>query len=120
MEAAGKILEVDARDVRKVVSEKKKMPLVSSFFEARHLNDTLDVRGMDALESCDVLEKYLEEALVMGLSTVTVIHGKGRGVLRKAVSEYLKDHHHVSNHRIGEWNEGADGVTIVQLKKNDK
>lgn len=63
------------------------------------------------------LDKYLDDAYLAGLETVRIIHGKGTGALKKAVWEYLSNHHAVESFRLGEQNEGGAGATIVKLKE---
>lgn len=75
----------------------------------------IDIRGMMVDEAEYVLGKYIDDAIVAGLNTVLVIHGKGTGALRKGVRAYLKNHHYVRDISIGELNEGGDGATVVQL-----
>ncbi|GAW29240.1 MULTISPECIES: endonuclease MutS2 [unclassified Carboxydocella] len=75
----------------------------------------LDLRGMTVDEALYELEKYLDNALVAGLNQVYVIHGKGTGALRKAITQALKEHPRVKNYRHGAANEGGIGVTVVEL-----
>ena len=71
---------------------------------------------MTVEEALHVTDKYLDEALLAGLPWVRLIHGKGTGTLRAAITDYLKKHPRVSKHRWGETNEGGMGVTVVELK----
>ena len=71
---------------------------------------------MDAEEACYKTDKYLDEAYMANLGEVTIVHGKGTGVLRKAINDMLKRHPHVKSYRLGEYGEGGDGVTIAILK----
>lgn len=76
----------------------------------------LDIRGTTAEEGIPIMERYLDSAVLSGLSTVTIIHGKGTGVLRKAVHLALKKYKGIKSFRLGKFGEGEDGVTIVQFK----
>ena len=76
----------------------------------------LDLRGMETLEAESVLENYLDAARRAHLETVTIIHGKGTGALRKAVQAYLRRDKTVKSFRLGNYGEGESGVTIVEFK----
>jgi DNA mismatch repair protein MutS2 len=54
--------------------------------------------------------------MLTGLAQANLIHGKGTGALRSAITDYLKGHPHVKNFRLGEHGEGGYGVTVVELK----
>ena len=75
----------------------------------------LDLRGMSADEAITVLENYIDSALLSKLPSVRIIHGKGTGVLRKAMQQHLKRHRRVKSVRLGVYGEGEDGVTIAEL-----
>ena len=75
----------------------------------------LDLRGLTGEEAISEVERFLDDALVSGLLRVDIIHGKGTGALRKRVAEFLKGYPHVKSFRLGEWNEGGSGVTVVEL-----
>ncbi len=75
----------------------------------------IDLRGMTVEEMRPVLEKYLDDAYLAGLPFARIIHGKGTGVLRRAVRDLLREHPLVATYRPGEPNEGGDGVTIVKF-----
>ena len=85
--------------------------------ELRNLSvsSEVDLRGMNADEALNVLDRYLDEAMLAKLSSVRIIHGKGTGVLRKAVGQHLKRDKRVKSVRLGVYGEGEDGVTIAEL-----
>ena len=63
------------------------------------------------------VDKYLDDAFLAGLGQVSIIHGRGAGILRDGLSGMLKRHRHVDTFRRGTYQEGGEGVTIVTLKK---
>ena len=76
----------------------------------------LDLRGMESIEAISSVDMFLDNALRSKLETVRIIHGKGTGVLRKAVRDHLKRSKYVKQFRPGIYGEGEDGVTVVTLK----
>ena len=76
----------------------------------------LDIRGMETLEAESVVESYIDSAVMAHLETVTIIHGKGTGALRKAVHAMLRRNKSVKSFRLGNFGEGESGVTVVELK----
>jgi DNA mismatch repair protein MutS2 len=77
----------------------------------------LDLRGWRAEEVAPTLDKYLDNAYLAGLPWVHIIHGKGMGVLKEVVRQFLSGHPLVSTYRLGALNEGGEGVTVVQLHR---
>lgn len=75
----------------------------------------IDLRGMASDEAILELDKYIDNAVLSGIGTVTIIHGKGTGVLRKAVQDYLRHHKSIKTFRIGLFGEGENGVTIAEI-----
>ena len=76
----------------------------------------LDIRGMETLEAESVVENFISAAVMGKLETVTIIHGKGTGALRKAVHDILHRNKAVKSFRLGVYGEGESGVTVVTLK----
>lgn len=93
----------------------KKNKISMDFSKIRDVSREIDIRGMMVDEAEIVLGKYIDDAILAGLTKIIVIHGKGTGALRKGVRAYLKHHHYVRDISIGELNEGGDGATVVQL-----
>ena len=76
----------------------------------------LDIRGQASDEGVYEMEAFIDSAVMSGVGIVTIIHGKGTGILRKAVHQRLKQLKSVKSFRVGLYGEGEDGVTIVELK----
>jgi len=111
-------INVKLKDLRKTqatkaekVRKKREVKLNLSSVESR-----VDLRGLDSEEACYKADKYLDDAYLASLGEVTIVHGKGTGVLRKAINDMLKRHPHVKSYRLGAYGEGGDGVTMVELK----
>jgi DNA mismatch repair protein MutS2 len=91
----------------------------SSFSRAEkpeHVPTDIDLRGMNGEEALPLVDKFIDTAMLAGLHRIDVIHGKGTGALRKKVTEFLSNHPRVKSFRLGEWNEGGTGATVVELK----
>lgn len=76
----------------------------------------IDLRGQTALEAIMELDRAIDSALLSGINQITIIHGKGTGVLRKEVQEHLRHNSSIKTYRLGVFGEGGDGVTIAELK----
>jgi DNA mismatch repair protein MutS2 len=77
----------------------------------------LNIIGRTTDEARDLLEKYLDDAFLAGLTSVRIIHGKGTGALRRAVEEVLSAHPLVAEHRPGASSEGGGGATVATLSQ---
>lgn len=93
-------------------------PKAGATGSVRNTNASLecDLRGQTAEEALLSMDLFLDGAIMSGLHTVTVIHGKGTGALRQAVHKALRMHKQVKGFRLGRYGEGENGVTIVELK----
>ena len=98
------------KEEKKPVSEGKVKRTVHTDFRIE-----VDVRGMIGDDAWFVVDKYLDDAVLAGMSTVRIIHGKGTGVLRAAVQQSLKRNKFIKKFRLGVYGEGEDGVTIAEF-----
>lgn len=76
----------------------------------------LDLRGQSSDEALGNLGLFIDKCVLNGINEIRIIHGKGMGVLRSAVTEELKHHPNIAEYRLGKYGEGEDGVTIARLK----
>ncbi len=76
----------------------------------------LDIRGQAADEGVCNVQRFIDNAVMSGVGLVTIIHGKGTGILRTAIHRELKANSSVKSFRLGVYGEGEDGVTVVELK----
>jgi DNA mismatch repair protein MutS2 len=110
-------VDKDQVQLSKLVEGKKMERRTESFLDkALHISPEIDLRGQYADDALTELDKYLEDANLVGLSQVQIIHGKGTGALRTAVRNYLKGHRYVKDFRDGMREEGGHGVTVISLK----
>lgn len=80
------------------------------------ISPEINLIGMTSDEAIMTLDKYLDDAFLSHISPVRIVHGKGSGILRNAVHNYLKRQKHVKSFRLGSFGEGDYGVTIVEFK----
>ncbi|MFD0712460.1 endonuclease MutS2 [Paenibacillus sp. GCM10027626] len=76
----------------------------------------LDLRGANLEEAIVEVDRFLDESFLGGLGQVYIIHGKGTGILRSGISEFLRRHKHVKSYRLGNYGEGGTGVTVAEIK----
>lgn len=76
----------------------------------------IDVRGETVDEALSELGLFIDRCVLNNIEEIRIIHGKGTGALRSAVTDYLKTHPNVSEYRLGRYGEGENGVTIAKLK----
>lgn len=76
----------------------------------------LDIRGCACDDGVYQLDRFIDQAVMSNISIISIIHGKGTGLLRAAVHKRLKSHPSIKSFRLGVYGEGEDGVTIAELK----
>lgn len=96
-------------------SAPQKSRTVHSKVDIRPMTE-VDVRGMTAYEAIMEVDNAIDSAILTGINQITVIHGKGTGVLRKEIQAHLKHHKSVRSFRLGVFGEGESGVTVIELK----
>ena len=87
-----------------------------SINKAATISPEINLLGNTVDEAVARLEKYLDDAMIAGLTSVRVVHGKGTGALRKGIHEYLRRQKFVKSYQLAEFGEGDAGVTIVTFK----
>ena len=119
LKISAKQSEVRVVDVPKHNAQKQMRRMVrrvQSQMRASGARPELDIRGMTGDEGVAMVDRFLDDAVMAHLTTVTIIHGKGTGALRQAVQQHLKTCKYVKGFRLGRYGEGETGVTIVELK----
>lgn len=84
--------------------------------KAATISPEINLIGLNSDEAIARLDKYLDDAYISHLKSVRIVHGKGSGILRKAVQQYLKKQKFVDEFHLGEFGEGDSGVTIATFK----
>ena len=108
-----RVEKVSNKSVPKEIRKSHSTDLTESFST---FNTELDLRGMRGDEALYEIEKYLDRAVMLGLSSLKIIHGKGDGILRKLIREYLSKYPQVSHIENEHADRGGDGITFVHLK----
>ena len=78
---------------------------------------SINLQGKNLEDAIMDMDKYLDDAYIAGLKEVTVIHGRGEGILKEGLRKVLRKHKLAASYRKGKYDEGGDGVTIVTLKE---
>ncbi len=116
VEVGGAKVGVPVGFLRKETIERKQPAYKVRFSQDRDVAPELDLRGLRTDEAQRVLEKYLDDLQIVGLSSFLIIHGTGTGALRRLVSEILRDDPRVKSFRLGGLGEGGAGVTVGELE----
>ena len=104
--------EEDITIPARLKSQSSKIKMSKSLSVSTEIN----LLGMTCDEAISALDKYLDDAYVAHLPSVRIVHGKGTGALRKAVSDHLRRQSYIKSFRLGEFGEGDAGVTIAEFK----
>ena len=112
--------KVPIDNVKLIDSEDKKTPIKRVIKSTSNKMNSavkreLDLRGQTALEAIMEIDKFIDNALLMGVNQLTIIHGKGTGKLRREIHNHLKKNKYIKSYRLGTFSEGESGVTIVEL-----
>lgn len=100
----------------KPVKNQRKTGRVGVIKSERRGKMELDIRGCACDDGIYQLDQFIDQAVMSNISMISIIHGKGTGLLRAAVHKRLKNHPSVKSFRLGVFGEGEDGVTIAELK----
>lgn len=109
----------DGTKKKKVPQPKSSSGKYGSMYKEKAMNISVscNVQGQNLEDACMNVEKYLDDAYMAGLKEVTVIHGRGEGILKDGIRNMLRRNKLVASYRKGGYNEGGEGVTIVKLKE---
>ena len=94
----------------------QKRPQKKTVTVDRSFSPSYDVRGRNTEDAWVEIDKYIDQALIAGIKSVTIVHGKGTGALRKGLWEFFRKDARVKKYRNGEYGEGDFGVTVLELK----
>ena len=108
-------------DGKTVFKKKNPTPKVNEGKVKKSITSTfkieIDVRGMIGDDAWFVVDKYLDDAVLAGVPSVRIIHGKGTGALRAALWKYFKNDKRIKSYRHGQYGEGDAGVTVIEFKQ---
>lgn len=118
-------IKCKAADLKIIIdgTQKKKKPKTgkttyASMYKNKSANISisLNVQGQNLEDALDNVSKYIDDAFMAHLEEVTIIHGRGEGILKNGIQNMLKKHKQVKSFRKGNFDEGGDGVTVIKLK----
>ena len=108
---------IDSSQTKKETNKSSLSNKKTSNLNLKEIHTEINVIGNNVEEAIFVIDKYLDNCYLSGLSSVRIIHGKGTGILKNGIHNFLKKHPHVKNFRLGTFGEGETGATVVELKK---
>lgn len=106
------------RDARRIMAGKKALQQITTRVNEKlsTFKTTIDVRGHRAEETLGLIQKYIDDALLLNVFEVRILHGKGNGILRKIIREYLSSIKEIKSFRDESQETGGQGVTIVYFR----
>ena len=110
----GKVKKIIAKPQKS--SDTNKNVVINKPINNTQLPLECNVIGKRVDEALQIVEKYLDSAVLKGMHEVRIVHGKGSGALRTAIHDYFKTHPNIATFRLGQYGEGEWGVTIAELK----
>lgn len=115
-------MNLDYHEIDSVHPKQKNANLSTSvldiqYSKANTVSGELDIHGMRAAEAADEVRKYLDNAVLAGLPSVRILHGRGTGVLRQIVREALQEYPYIANYQYAPFDEGGEGVTVATFKE---
>ena len=108
------LMLIDVKPLRKQKKEKSYGNMYRQ--KTMSMSTSINVVGKNLDDAVMDVDKYLDDAFMAGLNQVTVIHGRGEGILRDGLQKMMRHHKHVKSFHRGSDNEGGDGVTVVEIK----
>ena len=108
------LMLIDVKPLRKQKKEKSYGNMYRQ--KTMSMSTSINVVGKNLDDAVMDVDKYLDDAFMAGLNQVTVIHGRGEGILRDGLQKMMRHHKHVKSFHRGSYNEGGDGVTVVEIK----
>ena len=111
---------VRLKDLKKVKSKPTAVEIPQKSAPSLKIKKEINVVGMDTESALLEVERFLEEAYASGEPSVKIIHGIGKGILKKAIRDLLSNHPKVRFYRDGYPKEGGSGVTVVFLEENSE
>jgi len=111
---------VDTKNIEDVILPKlipeRRINGVDYTAAAKDFSPAIDVRGMRADEALSIVENQLDKAMILNISSLRILHGKGDGILRKMIRELLKKYDIVKEVKSEHPDYGGEGITLVELK----
>ena len=102
-------------EAKRQSSAPKPKPTRKAISVDKSFSPSYDVRGKNIEDAWVEIDKYIDQALIAGIKSVTIVHGKGTGALRKGLWEFFRTDTRVKKYRNGEYGEGDFGVTVLEL-----